>query len=106
MLFHFKVAKVLFLAKRARPDILKVVSFLCKCIQVTTKQDDDKLKRVLGYLKGMQEHVLVLCKHTCSDIQAYVDAAYALHIDSKSHTGVAIYIGENQHLSLPKIRNA
>jgi hypothetical protein len=27
-------------------------------------------------------------------ITAYVDAAYALHNDSKSHTGVVIYLGE------------
>ena len=27
-------------------------------------------------------------------VQAYVDAAYALHQDSKSHSGVVIFIGE------------
>jgi ABC-type molybdate transport system substrate-binding protein len=27
------------------------------------------------------------------DVVAYVDAAYALHNDSKSHTGVVIYVG-------------
>jgi hypothetical protein len=70
MLFHSKVTKLLFLAKRARLDILTVVSFLCTYVQMATKQDDDELKRVLEYLKGMQECILVLCKQTCSDIQA------------------------------------
>jgi hypothetical protein len=55
MTFHSRVAKLLFLAKRARLDILTVVSFLCTQTQGTTKKDDRKLSRLLGYLKGMQE---------------------------------------------------
>ncbi len=31
---------------------------------------------------------------TTCEVVAYVDAAYALHCDSKSHTGVVIYVGE------------
>jgi hypothetical protein len=58
--FHSKVAKLLFLAKRARPDILAVVSFFCTWIQEATKEDESKLSRVLEYLKHTQEHVLVL----------------------------------------------
>lgn len=36
----------------------------------------------------------MLRKQTNSELQMYVDAAYALHTDSKSHTGVALYVGE------------
>jgi hypothetical protein len=42
----------------------------------------------------MQERVLVLCNQVSSEVRAYVDAAYALHNDSKSHSGVALYVGE------------
>jgi hypothetical protein len=54
--------KLLFLAKQAQPDILTIVSFLCT--QGAMQEDRDKLNRVLGYLKGMQEHLLVLKKQT------------------------------------------
>jgi hypothetical protein len=43
--------KLLYLAKRARPDILTVVMFLCMRVQNATVQDRSKLDRVLGYLK-------------------------------------------------------
>ncbi len=49
--FHSVVAKLLYVAKRARPDILTVVIFLCTRVQGATTEDEEKLLRVLGYLK-------------------------------------------------------
>jgi hypothetical protein len=92
--FHTQVAKLLFLSKRARPDILTVVSFLCTRVQTATTEDQAKLNRVLGYLKGTQDRVLMLRNQEKSEVRAYVDAAYALHNDSKSHSGVALYVGK------------
>jgi len=92
--FHTQVAKLLFLSKRARPDILTVVSFLCTRVQTATTEDQAKLNRVLGYLKGTQDRVLLLRSQEKSEVRAYVDAAYALHNDSKSHSGVALYVGK------------
>jgi hypothetical protein len=92
--FHSTTAKLLYLAKRARPDILTVVIFLCTRVQDATVQDRDELDRVLGYLQWTEDYVLVLKPYVVGKITAYVDAAYALHSDSKSHTGVVIYVGE------------
>jgi hypothetical protein len=92
--FHSTVAKLLYLAKRARPDILTVVTYLCTRVQHATVEDERKLARVLGYLKGTVERTLLLRRSGMeSTVVAYVDAAYALHGDSKSHTGVVIYVG-------------
>lgn len=92
-LFHTTTAKLLYLAKRARPDILTAVTFLCTRVQRATVEDMQKLERVLGYLKHTQDRVLMLRAPGELSVLAYVDAAYALHEDSKSHTGVVIYIG-------------
>jgi hypothetical protein len=56
-------------------------------------EDKEKLLGVLRYLKATQGQTHLL--HTCvgGNIIAYVDAAYALHQDSKSHTGVIVYVG-------------
>jgi hypothetical protein len=91
---HSMVAKLLFVAKQARPDLLTVVSFLCTRVQGATQQDMGKLERVLGYVKVMQDYTMVLRTQTTQNIRAYVDAAFALHSDSKSHTGVMVYVGE------------
>jgi hypothetical protein len=92
--FHSTTAKLLYLAKRARPDILTVVSFLCTRVQAATEEDQSKLAHVLGYLKGTQDRTLLLRAQGQCMVRAYVDAAYALHQDSKSHSGVVIFIGE------------
>ena len=91
--FHSTTAKLLYLAKRARPDILTVVSFLCTRVQGTMTEDQSKLARVLGYLKGTQDRTLLLCTQGECVVRAYVDAAFALHPDSKSHSGVVIFVG-------------
>jgi hypothetical protein len=92
--FHLVVAKVLYIAKRARPDVLTVVIFPCTRVQGATTEDEKKLLRVLGYLKQTSERILMLrATDAKSNVVAYMDAAYALHSDSKSHSGVIIYVG-------------
>jgi hypothetical protein len=50
--FHTNVAKLLYLSKRARPDVIAIVGFLCTKVKAPTKEDWKKLQRVIGYLKG------------------------------------------------------
>jgi hypothetical protein len=77
--FHTKTAKLLYLAKRARPDILTAVSFLCTRLQSATEEDAMKLARVLGYVKGTVEQVLniraagepCVCAYRCGVCSAY-----------------------------------
>jgi hypothetical protein len=58
--YHSTVAKLLYLAKRARPDILTVVIFLCTRVQEATVEDEKKIGRVLGYLKKTESRTLIL----------------------------------------------
>ncbi len=88
-IFHSRTAKLLHLVKRARPDILIVESFLCTRVVVMTVEDQAKLDHVLGYLCGTADCKLVLCAQRTG-----ADAAYALHSDSKPHSGVVVYVGE------------
>jgi hypothetical protein len=56
--FHTAVARLLYLPKRARPDIMMVVAFLCTRVTRSMTEDHQKLKRVLGYLKTMENYML------------------------------------------------
>jgi hypothetical protein len=42
-LFHATVAKLLFLCKRAQPDVQTAIAFLCTRVQHPTKHDYNKL---------------------------------------------------------------
>lgn len=91
-LFHTITAKLLYLAKRARVDILLAVSVLCTRVTVPTDEDWVKLERVLKYLNGTPDQVLVM-KPTSLEVQGHIDAAFGCHGDGKSHTGMVITVG-------------
>jgi len=68
-IFHATVAKLLFIAKRARPDILLAISFLTTRVKEPDEDDWGKLKRVLGYLSGTPDIYLTL---SCEDLDKLI----------------------------------
>lgn len=92
--FHTAVAKLIYLTKRARPDVMTATCFLCTRVMKATIQDRVKLRRILGYLKRTRGWTLHLKIGEILRILAYVDAAFAPHPDAKSHTGIAVFLGE------------
>lgn len=93
-LFHTSVAKLLYLSKRSRLDILTAVGFLCTRVTRATVQERLKLRRVLGYLKRTKKKTLHLKVGDVQKLLAYVDAAFAPHPDAKSQSGLAVFMGK------------
>jgi hypothetical protein len=91
--FHTVVAKLLYLAKRARPDIVSVVSFLCTRVKAPTMEDVEKLEYLLGYLQRTKSREMVLKPRKPLFVEAYIDASFATHMDGKSHSGVVVLVG-------------
>jgi hypothetical protein len=56
------------------------------------KSDLRKLSRVIGYLRGTMDYKYIIAPRQPLRIVAYVDAAFATHNDSKSHSGIAIFV--------------
>ena len=94
-LFHSMVAKLLFLAKRTRPDILLPVSFLTTRVNKATRSDMEKLFRIGRYLSG--SHGLGIRMSfafgSIPELMAFIDAAYGVHTDRKSQSGIVISLG-------------
>jgi hypothetical protein len=51
-----------------------------------------KLSRVMGYLKQSVDYEYIIQPIKPLRVIAYVDAAFAIHDDSKSHSGVALFV--------------
>jgi hypothetical protein len=85
--YHTLVAKLLFLANRTRPDIMLPVSFLTTRVNGPTTGDKKKLDRVMKYLNSTPDKKLFF-KGLDDGIVFAIDAAFALHNDGMSHTGV------------------
>jgi hypothetical protein len=92
--FHTIVAKGLFLTKRARQDIQPGVAFLCTRVQNPTEGDWAKLRRLIQFLKSTENDVTTLTADDSHVIKWYVDAAFAVHDDFKSHTGATMTLGD------------
>ena len=89
-MYHSRVAKLLYLAKRVRPDTLTAVAFLSTRVQAPTDQDWSKLMRMLKYINGTKDMGICLEAESGIVVLAYVDASFGVHADYKSHTGGVI----------------
>ena len=93
--FRTYVAKILYLAKRVRPECLTAVAFLSTRVQICDIDDLAKLRRVIGYLRATRDRGIAISIGETRTVKGYIDAAYGVHTASgKSHTGCAIVIGE------------
>ncbi len=93
VIFHSVVAKLLYLGKRGRPDILLPVQFLCTRVKGPTMEDQRKLERVLGYLKLTKAWRRVFNDSQFDKVETYIDASFALHADGKSQSGCMVFLG-------------
>ena len=91
--FHSRVAKLLYLAKRVRPDILTPIAFLSTRTRAPTDDDQRKLDRVLRYLNSTKEMGMILEPEKAIAVLVYADVSYGVHADGKSHTGLYITLG-------------
>jgi histone deacetylase 1/2 len=93
--FRSYVAKVLYLAKRVRPECLTAVAFLTTRVNECDQDDLNKLNRLLGYILGTRERGITLRVGESMTVRAFIDAAYGVHTSSgKSHTGCVIVLGD------------
>ena len=92
--FHHIVAKLLYISIRVRIDIIPTIAFLCTRVSKSTKEDWEKLRRLLEYLNGTLHLRRVIGSDGLQSLTTYVDAAYATHMDMRSHTGGLISLGK------------
>ena len=93
-LFHHYTAQLLFLSKRARPDLQTAVAFLCTRVHEPDSDDYGKLARVMKYLQQTPHLPLILGSDGKGNIYWSVDAAFAVHNDMRGHTGAHMSFGQ------------
>jgi len=98
--FHRNVARLLFLSKRARPDIQTAIAFLCTRVKSPDTDDTKKLGHVLRYLRDTVFLPLVLGWDKSGNIYWSVDASFAVHSDMRSHTGAVMSLGKGALIAM------
>jgi hypothetical protein len=85
---------------RTRPDIAYAVNRLATRSSIATEKDLAAIHQVIAYLRTTRHLELVYnsnCprqRKTVTRLQAWSDAAYLTHRDSRSHSGVCFSLGE------------
>ena len=98
--FHHLVAQLLYLSKRARPDIQTAVSFLCTRVQCPDVDDYKKLNRCLAYLRRTKDMPLTLEASSMGTIRWWIDASFGVHPNMRSHTGATMSFGKGSPINL------
>lgn len=91
--FRSVVASILYDGKHGRPDLLTAASYLATRVTEPDEDDWKKLLRVIGYIKGTLDLLLHLSATSVDQFLSSIDAAFGVHMDGKSHTGVFITLG-------------
>jgi len=92
--YHTFVAKGLFASKRAHPDIQPTIAVLSRRVQEPIEGDWKKLYRLMKYVNRTKDMDLTLSRDDLHVVQWFVDVAYAVHPDFKSHTGWVMTFGK------------
>ena len=92
-IFHSVVAKLLWIAKRGRPDLELSISFLCTRVATPNIDDWQKLERVLTYLSCTKDERRIIGINNISVMNTYIDASYAVHPNMRGYTGGVISFG-------------
>jgi hypothetical protein len=98
--FHRTTARLLFATKRARPDLQVVVAYLCTRIQCPNCSKYRKLTRLIKYLRLTIFIPLVLGWDGTGRLTWSVDASFAVHKDTRSHTGAVLSLGQGALMSM------
>jgi hypothetical protein len=83
---------IFYLAQRTRRDLLFPLIWLATRVQDARQQDADKLERVFRFLFATRKRGLVL-RTRGTRLVISIDASYAIHGNSRSHTGIYVTLG-------------
>ena len=89
-LFHSRVMRLLYLAKRTRLTILTAVSHLASLVASPNQRDWSKLTRIFGYLLYTKGRGIGLSCDSTVGILCWIDASHAVHSNMRSQVGVVV----------------
>ncbi len=91
--FHNVVAKALYVAKRAWPNIAVSIVFLTTQVHCPDVQDWVKLRHLVEYLRSTVDLPLTLGATSGRVLHWYVDTAFAVHPNMRGHSRGAMMLG-------------
>lgn len=92
--YYHHVMQLLYLCKRARPDLQLPVAFLSTRVKAPDSNDWKKLWQTIRYLNATKLLPLTLEADSLNLIKWFIDMSFAVHADMRSHTGGMMTMGK------------
>ena len=86
-IYHHIVAEMLYVSNGTRVDIEIDVLFLCTRVSHNTDEDWIEIRILLQYLWVTVYMPRIIGANDLDILETYVDASYAVHQDTRGHTG-------------------
>ena len=86
-IYYHLITKLLYLYKRACPDIQRPISFLTTIVRSPGQHDRKKLVKTLQYLEFNNYLPLTFEDLSVQVVKWFVDAYFAVHSDRRIHSG-------------------
>ena len=93
--YRTAVGMLLFLATGTRPDIIYAVSTAAQKVQLPTKGDWQRVKRIFRYLRGTTNLCLEYKQESQGGLEGFTDADFATDADRRSRTGIVCKYAES-----------
>ena len=93
-LFHSMTARLLFGAKRTRPDIQVAVAYLCTRVQEPTIDNYERRTRAIKYLRTTVHLLLVIGSDESSILLWSINTSFAVRNNMRNHTGTMLTFGK------------
>jgi hypothetical protein len=100
--FQHTVAKTLWAALRARPDLLTALSFLTCRVKEPDQDDLKKLMRMVSYIQSTINFPLKLSMDGSSIVKWWVDASFTSRNTMKSQSGATMSMGKGSMYSISR----
>jgi hypothetical protein len=94
--FASKVMSIYYLAARCRKDLLFHITVLAMRISDCNAADEKKVDKLLRYILATRTRGVVL-RPRGTTLHFYVDAAYAIHANARSHSGMYVTLGGDDY---------
>ena len=91
--FHSVTQNILYITKKARPDLETAVAFLTTRVSKSDVDDWKKLERVLIWILNTIDDKRVIGARSLKELFTWIDAAYAVHANMRGQTGGDISMG-------------
>jgi hypothetical protein len=100
--YHCLTTKLLYLCKRAQPDLQTTIAFLTTQGIQPDADDWKKLARAVRYLRDSKDLYLTLEADDGINIKWWIDTLFAVHPDMIGHTGGTLSLGKGSVYSISR----